>query len=220
MHCFDSVEVKRSVDNPDSLKPTKPERSGANARIDAVISAALAVGAWRLRGIKSRAPATASLAKEKPWLARRCGAATSRSGPIRASLFDERHQHPDRTPTGLFGLRVDVLEPAHRARTPSLSWPKGTWSRSPGISCSPVTRSATAATGPWSQRPHPAGRVLQAPTPACARTGEQNGGQSGPSRRANRYITGGYQAYRFTGSVAGFEEEEDDTATVGYAAAG
>ena len=50
MFCFDSVEVKRAVDNPDLLKPTKPERVGANARIDGVISAALAVGAWRLRG--------------------------------------------------------------------------------------------------------------------------------------------------------------------------
>jgi phage terminase large subunit-like protein len=50
MHCFDAVEVKRAIDNPDLLKPTKPERLGANARIDAVIAAALAVGAWRLRG--------------------------------------------------------------------------------------------------------------------------------------------------------------------------
>lgn len=56
MACFDAVEVKRAVDNPDLLKPTKPERLGANARIDGVISAALAVGAWRLRG--QRAPRT------------------------------------------------------------------------------------------------------------------------------------------------------------------
>lgn len=48
--CFDSVEVKRAVDNPDLVKPTKPERLGHNVRIDGVISAALAVGAWRVRG--------------------------------------------------------------------------------------------------------------------------------------------------------------------------
>jgi len=53
MFCFDSVEVKRAVDNPDLLKPTKPERVGANARIDGVISAALAIGAWKLRGVKT-----------------------------------------------------------------------------------------------------------------------------------------------------------------------
>jgi hypothetical protein len=39
---------------------------------------------------------------------------------------------------------------------------------------------------------------------------EQNGGQSGPSRRHNYYINSGYQAYRFTGTVAGNIEEEED----------
>lgn len=48
--CFDSVEVKRSTDNPDLIKPTKPERRAGNKRIDGVIAAALAVGAWRTRG--------------------------------------------------------------------------------------------------------------------------------------------------------------------------
>jgi len=48
--CFDSVEVKRAVDNPDLLKPVKPERSPHATRIDAVVTAALAVGAWRIRG--------------------------------------------------------------------------------------------------------------------------------------------------------------------------
>ena len=50
MFCFDSVEVRRSVDNPDLLKPVKPERTPNQVRIDAVITAALAIGAWRLRG--------------------------------------------------------------------------------------------------------------------------------------------------------------------------
>lgn len=40
---------------------------------------------------------------------------------------------------------------------------------------------------------------------------EQNGGQSGPSRRVNYYINSGYQAYRFTGTVAGNDEGEDMT---------
>ena len=48
--CFDSVEVKRAVDNPDLLKPVKPERSPNSVRIDAVVTAALAVGAWHVRG--------------------------------------------------------------------------------------------------------------------------------------------------------------------------
>ena len=48
--CFDAVEVKRAVDNPDLIKPVKPARTSAARRIDAVVSAALAVGAWKLRG--------------------------------------------------------------------------------------------------------------------------------------------------------------------------
>lgn len=47
--CFDSVEVKRAVDNPDLVKPVKPERLPTQVRIDAVVTAALAVGAWRVR---------------------------------------------------------------------------------------------------------------------------------------------------------------------------
>lgn len=50
MFCFDSVEVKRAVDNPDLLKPVKPERTPNQVRIDAVVTAALAVGGWRARG--------------------------------------------------------------------------------------------------------------------------------------------------------------------------
>lgn len=48
--CFDSVEVKRAIDNPDLIKPVKPQRVPGAARIDAVVTAALAVGGWRQRG--------------------------------------------------------------------------------------------------------------------------------------------------------------------------
>jgi phage terminase large subunit-like protein len=48
--CFDNVEVKRAIDNPDLIKPVKPQRVPGAARIDAVPTAALAVGAWRQRG--------------------------------------------------------------------------------------------------------------------------------------------------------------------------
>jgi phage terminase large subunit-like protein len=54
MWCFDSVEVKRATDNPDLIKPHKPERAPHTRRIDAVISAALAVGAWRIRGVQPK----------------------------------------------------------------------------------------------------------------------------------------------------------------------
>lgn len=37
---------------------------------------------------------------------------------------------------------------------------------------------------------------------------EQNGGQSGPSRRVNHYIDWAYKAYRFTGTVPGNEEDD------------
>lgn len=48
--CFDSVEVRRAVDNPDLMKPVKPNRLPTATRIDAVVTAALAVGAWVVRG--------------------------------------------------------------------------------------------------------------------------------------------------------------------------
>jgi phage terminase large subunit-like protein len=51
--CFNGVEVKRSVDNSDLLKPVKPARTAESIRIDAVVSASLAVGGWRIRGIKT-----------------------------------------------------------------------------------------------------------------------------------------------------------------------
>lgn len=50
MFCFDSVEVRRAVDNPDLCKPVKPNRLPTATRIDAVVTAALAVGAWVVRG--------------------------------------------------------------------------------------------------------------------------------------------------------------------------
>ena len=53
-YCFDSVEIRRSAENPDMIKPAKPERSPNKVRIDAVITAALAVGGWRIRGINQR----------------------------------------------------------------------------------------------------------------------------------------------------------------------
>lgn len=48
--CFDNVEIKRGVDNPDLIKPVKPPRNTGGKRIDAVIPAALAVGAYTTRG--------------------------------------------------------------------------------------------------------------------------------------------------------------------------
>jgi phage terminase large subunit-like protein len=56
--CFDSVEVKRATENPDLIKPVKPTRAAGGKRIDGVVAAALAVGAWRARGavpVKKRA---------------------------------------------------------------------------------------------------------------------------------------------------------------------
>jgi phage terminase large subunit-like protein len=48
--CFDNVEVRRSKENPELLRPDKPERQATGKRIDAVPAAALAVGAWMVRG--------------------------------------------------------------------------------------------------------------------------------------------------------------------------
>ncbi|WP_242883988.1 terminase large subunit [Actinomadura litoris] len=50
--CFDAVEVKRAADNPELIKPVKPRRSGVTGqgkRIDAVLTASMAVAAWRTR---------------------------------------------------------------------------------------------------------------------------------------------------------------------------
>lgn len=50
MFCFDSVEVRKATENPELIKPVKPDRRPDKRRIDAVVTAALAVGAWRVRG--------------------------------------------------------------------------------------------------------------------------------------------------------------------------
>jgi len=59
MYCFDCVEVRRAVDNPELLKPVKPARLATGTRIDAVVTAALAVGAWSVRGQIAVKPRTA-----------------------------------------------------------------------------------------------------------------------------------------------------------------
>lgn len=48
--CFDNVEVAHPRDNPDLIRPAKPERHATGKRIDAVPAASLAVGAWSVRG--------------------------------------------------------------------------------------------------------------------------------------------------------------------------
>jgi phage terminase large subunit-like protein len=48
--CFDNVEVRRSRENPELIRPDKPERGATGKRIDGVPAAALAVGAWLVRG--------------------------------------------------------------------------------------------------------------------------------------------------------------------------
>lgn len=48
--CFDNVEVAHPRDNPDLIRPAKPERGATGKRIDAVPAASLAVGAWAVRG--------------------------------------------------------------------------------------------------------------------------------------------------------------------------
>ena len=48
--CFDSVEVRHPPGEPDLIRPDKPERGKSGKRIDAVPTAAMAVGGWMLRG--------------------------------------------------------------------------------------------------------------------------------------------------------------------------
>jgi phage terminase large subunit-like protein len=52
--CFDSVEVRHPPGEPDLIRPDKPERGKTGKRIDAVPTAAMAVGGWKLRGAKPR----------------------------------------------------------------------------------------------------------------------------------------------------------------------
>jgi phage terminase large subunit-like protein len=50
--CFDSVEIRHPAGEPDLIRPDKPERGKTGKRIDAVPTAAMAVGGWKLRGAK------------------------------------------------------------------------------------------------------------------------------------------------------------------------
>jgi phage terminase large subunit-like protein len=47
--CFDAAEAKYKLDDPDQIKPVKPDRLIAAKRIDAVPSAIMAVNAWHTR---------------------------------------------------------------------------------------------------------------------------------------------------------------------------
>lgn len=59
MFCFDAVEIRKSAENPQLIKPSKPDRRPDRKRIDAVVTAALAVGAWRVRGATTPVKRTA-----------------------------------------------------------------------------------------------------------------------------------------------------------------
>lgn len=52
--CFDSVEVRHPPGEPDLIRPDKPERGKTGKRIDAVPTAAMAVGGWKLRDAKPK----------------------------------------------------------------------------------------------------------------------------------------------------------------------
>jgi phage terminase large subunit-like protein len=52
--CFDNVEVRSPPGEPDLIRPEKPERGKVGKRIDAVPTASMAVGGWRLRGQKPK----------------------------------------------------------------------------------------------------------------------------------------------------------------------
>ncbi|NUT47336.1 MAG: terminase large subunit [Saccharothrix sp.] len=54
--CFDAVEVRHPPGEPDLIRPDKPERGKTGKRIDAVPTAAMAVGGWKLRGAKVKKP--------------------------------------------------------------------------------------------------------------------------------------------------------------------
>jgi phage terminase large subunit-like protein len=47
--CFDAAEAKYKLDDPDQIKPVKPDRLIAAKRIDAVPAAVMAVNAWHSR---------------------------------------------------------------------------------------------------------------------------------------------------------------------------
>ena len=45
--CFDNVEVRHQRENPELIRPDKPQRDSSGLRIDAVPSAAMALNAWK-----------------------------------------------------------------------------------------------------------------------------------------------------------------------------
>jgi hypothetical protein len=47
--CFDAAEAKYKLDDPDQIKPVKPDRLIAAKRIDAVPAAVMAINAWYSR---------------------------------------------------------------------------------------------------------------------------------------------------------------------------
>lgn len=57
--CFDAVEVRRARDEPDLIRPVKPRRDASGKRIDAVVTAAMAVAAWK-KGSPQRSRAVAA----------------------------------------------------------------------------------------------------------------------------------------------------------------
>lgn len=43
----DSVEAKSPADNPDLVRPVKPQRGASGKRVDGVVALALALGGWK-----------------------------------------------------------------------------------------------------------------------------------------------------------------------------
>jgi phage terminase large subunit-like protein len=58
--CFDAVEVRRARDEPDLIRPVKPRRDAQGKRIDAVVTAAMAVSAWKRGNGPGRSRAVAA----------------------------------------------------------------------------------------------------------------------------------------------------------------
>jgi phage terminase large subunit-like protein len=50
-YCFESTQLRRSIVDPDQVRPDKPDRKKAWHRIDAVPAAAMACNAWKTRGV-------------------------------------------------------------------------------------------------------------------------------------------------------------------------
>lgn len=58
--CFDAVEVRRARDEPDLIRPVKPRRDAQSKRIDGVVTAAMAVNAWKRGSGPGRSRAVAA----------------------------------------------------------------------------------------------------------------------------------------------------------------